>query len=122
MLTSSCFQLLFGRIYTFNRPKYVFLASIAIFEIGSAVCGSAPSSVAFILGRAIAGVGAAGCQGGNVVLIVSLVPLAKRPFYMGLFGAVMGISAVTGPLIGGVFTTDVSWRWCFYGMMLASSV
>lgn len=42
------------------------------------------------------------------------VPLAKRPQYQGLFGAVYGISSVIGPLVGGAFTTNVTWRWCFY--------
>jgi len=55
MLTASCFQLLFGRIYTFYTPKYIFLGSVAVFEVGSVLCGAAPNSLAFIIGRAIAG-------------------------------------------------------------------
>lgn len=46
--------------------------------------------------------------------MVSIIPLSKRPRYMGLFGAVFGVSSVIGPLLGGAFTTNVSWRWCFY--------
>lgn len=60
MLTSCGFQLLLGRIYTFYTPKYVFLVIIGLFEVGSAICGAAPNSIAFILGRAIAGTGSAG--------------------------------------------------------------
>lgn len=48
-----------------------------------------------------------------VVMVYSL-PLQKRPKYQGFFGAVFGLSSVLGPTVGGVFTTDVSWRWCFY--------
>lgn len=114
MLTLCSFQLLWGRIYTFYSPKPVFLASIIIFEIGSAVCGAAPSSTAFILGRAVAGMGAAGMMNGSIIIIMHTVPLEKRPMFQGLIGAVFGIASVVGPLLGGVFTERVSWRWCFY--------
>nr|POF07158.1 aspyridones efflux protein [Quercus suber] len=67
---------------TFYTPKYVFLIAITIFEIGSAVCGAAPNSIAFIIGRAIAGLGTAGIQNGAIILVVAAVPLAKRPAYL----------------------------------------
>lgn len=66
MLTNCAFLLVFGRIYTFLSVKAVFLAAVVLFEVGSAVCGAAPNSVAFIIGRAIAGLGAAGVQEGIV--------------------------------------------------------
>lgn len=46
--------------------------------------------------------------------IVYIVPLENRPKFQGLFGALFGIASITGPLIGGAFTTNVTWRWCFY--------
>ncbi|KAF2655665.1 putative aflatoxin efflux pump [Lophiostoma macrostomum CBS 122681] len=114
MLTLSSFQLPWGKVYTFYNPKLVFLVAIFLFELGSTVCGAAPSSVAFIVGRAIAGLGAAGIMNGAIIIIVVTVPLAKRPVYQGLLGAVFGVSSVAGPLLGGLFTEKVSWRWCFY--------
>jgi len=50
----------------------------------------------------------------QIIIIVYAVPLRKRPAYQGLFGAVYGVSSVIGPLVGGAFTTNVTWRWCFY--------
>ena len=108
------FQLFFGKLYVYFSIKAVFLASVTLFEIGSAICGAAPNSIAFIVGRAVKGIGAAGIFSGTVVVLVYAVPLHRRPLYQGLFGAVFGIASVAGPLLGGVFTSAVSWRWCFY--------
>ncbi|KAE9364969.1 MFS general substrate transporter [Stipitochalara longipes BDJ] len=114
LITCCAFQLLFGKMYTFYSVKGVFLTSILLFEVGSAVCGAAPTSVAFIIGRALAGIGAAGIFAGSVVSIVYAVPLEKRPKIQGLYGALFGLASILGPLIGGAFTTHVTWRWCFY--------
>ncbi|KAI0840307.1 putative MFS aflatoxin efflux pump [Hypoxylon sp. FL0890] len=114
LLTTCAFQLLFGKVYTFFPVRTTYLATIFLFEAGSAICGAAPNSLAFILGRAIQGVGSAGIFGGSIVSIVYSVPLHKRPLYMGLFGAVFGLASVVGPLVGGAFTSNVTWRWCFY--------
>ncbi|KAI9689822.1 MAG: hypothetical protein M1822_009704, partial [Bathelium mastoideum] len=114
LLTFCAFQLTLGRVYTFYSPKWVFLCLIGIFEVGSIVCAAAPNSVAFIVGRAVAGLGSSGIVSGAVTILLSTFPLRKRPMVQGSFGAVFGISSVVGPLLGGVFTTDVTWRWCFW--------
>ncbi|KAK3995905.1 putative HC-toxin efflux carrier [Cladorrhinum sp. PSN332] len=114
LLTTTALQPTYGSLYRMFSVKWVFLAAVFIFEIGSLVCAVAPSSNAFIVGRAVAGVGTAGLFSGSVVILSYTLPLRKRPAAFGLIGAMWGISAVAGPLLGGVFTDKVTWRWCFY--------
>jgi len=76
---------------------------VTIFELGSLICATAPNSAAFITGRAIAGVGAAGLYSGAVVILSHSAPLARRPGYIALLGAAVGISSIVGPFLGGAF-------------------
>jgi MFS family permease len=99
-LTTCAFQIPYGRAYTILSTRWVFLSSILIFEIGSAVCGAAPTSTALIIGRAIAGIGGAGLASGCFIIIASISPLRKRSLYVGFLGAVFVIASVVGPILG----------------------
>lgn len=114
LLTRAALQPSFGRIYTHFDVKKTFLTSIAVFEIGSLVCATAPSSNALIVGRAVAGLGVGGLFTGSIMVVVRCMPLRRRPATMGVVESMWTIASVAGPLLGGVFSDHVSWRWCFY--------
>jgi MFS family permease len=83
-LTSAAPQLLTGKLYTHFPTKWTFLAFFAVFEVGSILCGAAVSSVMLIVGRAIAGLGAAGIIVGAITIIAGCAPLERRPALLGM--------------------------------------
>ncbi|KAI0597516.1 putative aflatoxin efflux pump [Biscogniauxia sp. FL1348] len=113
-LTTAASQFVFSKVYKFYDIKWTFLISVFLFEVGSAICGAAPNSISFILGRAVAGIGGSGIFSGVTIIIFHLVPLRKQPLFQGIFGGVFGLASVLGPLLGGAFTTGLNWRWCFW--------
>ncbi|CAI7582390.1 unnamed protein product [Penicillium palitans] len=104
-----------GRVYGHFNAKWFYIVHVTIFEIGSAICGAAPSMNVMILGRAIAGVGGPGLYVGCMTLIAMTTTISERPIYISCTGLSWGLGIVLGPVIGGAFSeSSVGWRWAFY--------
>ncbi|KAI9852710.1 MAG: hypothetical protein M1838_005905 [Thelocarpon superellum] len=113
-LTVAAFQSTWGKAYKYFWLKSTFLLSVGIFELGSLICAVAQNSTTLIVGRAVAGMGAAGIASGVYTIIAFSARPQMRPAFTGLLGATYGTASVIGPLLGGVFTDKLTWRWCFY--------
>lgn len=92
LLTSTSLQPTYGKIYQNFSLKWIFVGVVSIFELGSLICGIAPSSTSLIVGRAIAGLGAGGIFAGALTIIAYSVPLRTRPMFTGAIGAMFGVS------------------------------
>ncbi|KAL2912915.1 hypothetical protein HK105_207586 [Polyrhizophydium stewartii] len=113
-ITSTAFTPLYGKLADIFGRKFAFLSAILVFEAGSLLCGIATSMNVLIVGRAVAGVGGGGIMSLVLIIISDIVSFRDRGKYQGIVGAIIGLSAVIGPLLGGAFTDGLSWRWCFY--------
>ncbi|PSN61935.1 efflux pump protein [Corynespora cassiicola Philippines] len=113
-LANAALQPLSGKLYTHFKAKSTFLAFFAVFQIGNLVCGLANSSVMLIAGRTIAGCGASGLMNGSMTIIAGSTSMEKRPSHTGMMMGISQLGLIMGPLVGGVLTERVSWRWCFY--------
>ena len=114
MLTQTIATVLAGKFGDLYGRKTMFLLSIVVFTIASALCGLAQSMTWLIAMRAVQGVGGGGLTVTATAMIADIIPLRDRGRYQGSLGAVFGVTTVLGPLLGGFFTDNLSWRWVFY--------
>ncbi|KAL4751942.1 hypothetical protein BDW72DRAFT_172484 [Aspergillus terricola var. indicus] len=105
-----------GRLYAFYNIKWVYCASLAVFELGSIVSAVAPNSMALIIGRAVSGLGAAGLVSGTTTILSYCVSLKKQAMLSPIVLGMYNIGSVIGPLVGGSITDSkvLTWRFIFW--------
>ncbi|KAI0895602.1 MFS general substrate transporter [Annulohypoxylon nitens] len=111
-----------GKVSDIWGRKPVLLAAVGIFWIGSLICALSVNVGMLIAARAIQGVGGGGIVVLTNICVGDLFSMRKRGMYYAFFGMVWAIASAIGPILGGVFTSKVTWRWCFYVNLPISGV
>ncbi|HWJ33468.1 MAG TPA: MDR family MFS transporter, partial [Gaiellaceae bacterium] len=114
MLTSTVTVPLYGKLGDVYGRKNLFLLSIVVFLIGSALCGAAQSMTQLVVFRAVQGIGAGGLFPLSLAVIGNIVPPRDRGRWQGLIGAVFAASSIVGPAVGGFIVDNTTWRWVFF--------
>ena len=114
LLASTVSGPLYGKFGDLYGRKVVLQTAIVIFLVGSALCGLSQNMAELISFRALQGLGAGGLIVTAIAVIGDVIPPRDRGRYQGIFGGVFGVSTIIGPLLGGFFVDNLSWRWIFY--------
>ncbi|MDH4076319.1 MAG: MFS transporter, partial [Acidimicrobiia bacterium] len=113
LLTSTASTPLWGKIGDLYGRRRMFQLAVVIFLIGSLMCGLAPSMLPLIIGRLVQGIGGGGLYALCFGIVGDLVPPRQRGRYIGYFAGMFATAGVIGPLVGGLITDSIGWRWIF---------
>ncbi len=114
LLASTIATAIVGKLGDLFGRKVVFQASILSFLVGSVLCGLSSSMSMLVGSRALQGIGGGAILVTAMAVVGEVIPLRERGRYQGGLGAVFGVTTVIGPLLGGYFTDELSWRWAFW--------
>jgi EmrB/QacA subfamily drug resistance transporter len=114
MLASTTTVPIYGKLSDIYGRRNLYVFAMALFLVGSVLCGWANSMTTLIFARAIQGIGAGGILPLAFILIGEMFTLEQRAKMQGFFSGVWGVSSVVGPLLGGFLVDQLSWRWIFY--------